>query len=222
MEWWSDYDREHNPLVVAARDDKWVLIDFQNRIQGQTYDHISYRTDSKGSYYQVFKKVGGLLRYGCVNARGEEFIPCKYDYITDANDGRFWCRIADKHALFDDKGNQLTDFEFKEVNVFHDGYASVKNIYGWGIIDASGKKITSMFYSFVDDFFRDHQYGDMNIFEYDLGDDGEPYASLDAEEEGIFRYGIASLNEVKGGRESIFVDTSGNKIILRQLGEPMV
>ena len=108
------------------------------------------------------------------NKNGKEIIPPKYNKIEDAGNGYF--KIYNRtgknfdyaYGLFSPSGEQLTEFKYREIGQFHNGFIKVrltpkyimkspgvqsKNTeHQWTFLDESGKNITDMVFEDAGDF----------------------------------------------------------------------
>lgn len=87
-------------------------------------------------------------RHGLIDKEGKFIIPPEYSGITYMGNGLyavsqdFYFTGSDEFsakAIFDNKGNRLTDFVFYEINTFNGGYASVSDETSTFFIDTNGK-----------------------------------------------------------------------------------
>lgn len=95
--------------------------------------------------------------YGFINGKGEEVIPCKYDYhygrigsfLIGFSEGLAPVEIDCKYSYIDRDGETAIPGEFDEAGMFDGGYAWVKKDGNWMIIDSSGEIIEETNYSYV-------------------------------------------------------------------------
>ena len=107
------------------------------------------------SCYTVTKQEDSLLEksptgdvrsmkffYGLLDANGKVVIPCKYDFLNWLNDTLIVLTIGGKgtsQALFNKKGEQLTDFAYMVIDKFYEGVAKARIGDKFGFLYPSGK-----------------------------------------------------------------------------------
>lgn len=122
--------REDNTAYVKTGTGEYALIDktgkvLENYTVDKAYDSDLAPEDGYLIYSTKKKKLG------VVNMKGEEILPAEFQEINYLGDGFFaagkpgkYSGVPVKLAIFDDKGNQLCDFNYYDVQKFKDGYAS--------------------------------------------------------------------------------------------------
>lgn len=87
-------------------------------------------------------------KWGYINTKGEEIIPCIYDYARDFSDGLACVCMGDKYGYIDKTGKEIIPFIYNGARSFEEGISVVENSYGkWGVIDKSGKTVVPFVYS---------------------------------------------------------------------------
>lgn len=109
-------------------------------------------------------------RFGMINRKGKEVVPCKYINMTGMIDGRFFAFDAETElaAMFDKKGKRLTDFKYKDIQYYSEGLYTVLVDNRYTFLDQKGDELFGMFEE-VSGFFegysmvkRDGKYGIIN------------------------------------------------------------
>jgi len=115
-----------------------------------------YRFISKyNGCYTVTKQEDSLLEksptgdvrsmkffYGLLDINGKVVIPCKYDFLNWLNDTLIVLTTGGKgtsQALFNKKGEQLTDFVYMVIDKFYEGVAKARIGDKFGFIYPNGK-----------------------------------------------------------------------------------
>lgn len=106
------------------------------------------------------------LRYGYINARGEEVIPCQYLYAQEFSEG--FASVAkekDTFAYIDKTGKPLTPFKYFYLEKFENGFGTARMMFnrkdprtGFDFqlretfIDKTGREVTEFKYRFASGF----------------------------------------------------------------------
>ncbi len=128
------------------------------------YYHISKYNDT----YTVTKNVDNIVGkspvgdvrsvksfYGLIDINGKFLIPCKYDYINWINDTLIDVTtggLGTSHALFNNKGKQLTGFEYRVFGNFIEGVAKARIGEKFGFIFPTGKIAIPIKFDYCEDF----------------------------------------------------------------------
>jgi hypothetical protein len=92
---------------------------------------------------------------GLVDSNGKFLIPCKYDYINWINDTLIDVTtggLGTSHALFNNKGKQLTGFEYMVFGKFIEGVAKARIGEKFGFIFPNGKVAIPIKFDYCEDF----------------------------------------------------------------------
>ncbi len=169
----TEYDsfevKENRKYIVGNyniyRDQKFVIDLSGVVINGVKYDAVYDYFDEAG-----FKKVTLNGKYGLIDKSGKQFIPPKYDYIYDFDDGFVKTKMYTGfilefsiYGLIDKKGREIVKPKYTDIGPFKDGFAIVGAAidnwyyYRYGLIDKNGKEIIAPnkydhFYDFVDNY----------------------------------------------------------------------
>lgn len=97
--------------------------------------------------------------YGVSDIFGNVIIPCEYHYINWLNDSLIdvstgWQEIT--HALFTQKGEQLTRFEFMSFGSFLDGIAKARIGNKFGFIYPNGKIAIPIIFDYCEEFNKNY------------------------------------------------------------------
>jgi hypothetical protein len=148
----ADNFRKDNTAFVLLSNRTYALINKKGTIIGK------YQLDKK--YDDVIKFKDGYIIYkddqtnkeGVINYKGEEIYKPEYNSITYLGDDLFAINdpalsetsVLDPSALYDNKGNQLTDYILYDLSSFHDGYTSATNSQYTYLIDTTGKEAADL------------------------------------------------------------------------------
>lgn len=100
------------------------------------YDHIFSRDDDL-----VVATVQIGDKYGLIDAKGKEIVPCKYDEIRSFCDGLARVKLNDKYGFIDRFGEEVIPCKYVDAEDFSDGLACVWNNNRRTVIDTTGKDI---------------------------------------------------------------------------------
>ena len=121
-------------------------------------------------------------KWGCVNIRGEEIIPLKYEKIeiNQVENPRIAAKLDGKWGFISETGEEITAFEYDDVEEFRSGRARVEKAGKYGFINTRGAVAVPLVYDDCEQRFmktyykdephvlpiwvkRDGKYGFMNI-----------------------------------------------------------
>ncbi|MBQ7097544.1 MAG: WG repeat-containing protein [Clostridia bacterium] len=114
------------------------------------YEDITFSGFSEGM--AAVKRNG---KWGFVNEKGVEVIPCEYLYVGDFSEGLAWVKNSMwECGYIDNKENFVIPLsnEFDVGEGFSHGFAAIKKGDLWGIIDKNANLIVKMQYLDVDKF----------------------------------------------------------------------
>jgi hypothetical protein len=83
-------------------------------------------------------------KYGYVNAKGEEQIAVKYDYIYSFENGLSVAKLNGFYGIINEKDEVVAPFnlDYPDMRGLRNGYATMKDYNGkWGAIDAKGQVV---------------------------------------------------------------------------------
>lgn len=133
--------------LVTVYDDKGKvgLVDaLGNEVVEYKYDNIEPFTDGVACV-----RLNG--KYGAINNKGEIIIPIEHDEgIGMFGDSISMCKVIDgkkKWAMYDFKGDCLTEFKYDEMINLYKGFAIVRNDELYGVIDKNGQEVIPLEYS---------------------------------------------------------------------------
>ena len=158
----------HDGLAIVKSNDKYGYINHSGEIV------IAPKFDFAGDFHDGLAKVeiyyiwGSLnpdnVKCGFINKAGEFFITQKdwFDYsYGDFHEGLCWIQNRiwfneneDKYGFIDKTGNVVIDFQYDQVEDFHDGLAIVKIDGKEGMIDKTGSIVIKPEYDFLG-YFHD-------------------------------------------------------------------
>ncbi|BBM82162.1 WG repeat-containing protein [Candidatus Uabimicrobium amorphum] len=97
----------------------------------------------------ALKLIGGVLKAGCYDTRGNKIIPFKYDLVAPERQGLMLVKLHNKHGYIDRNGNSVIKIEFDEAEPFSFGAACVKKDGKHGFIDRKGAYIVPLSYDYA-------------------------------------------------------------------------
>jgi len=96
-------------------------------------------------------------KWGCINVRGEEIAPLKFERI-EISQGENPCIAAvlnGKWGFIDDSGMEITKFAYDDVEQFRNSRARVKKNGKYGFINTKGVEVIPLMYDDCEQCFRD-------------------------------------------------------------------
>ena len=143
------------------RKSKWIFIDEHGEIAIPFVYNYAYNF-SDGL---AFVNLDG--RRILIDSTGNEVLPCSYDMVDWSLGGPIWAGNGEKYAMFDSKGNRLTEMEYDYIGQAHcvepmreheylhnnamdgDGPFIAQKNGKYGLIDKTGKEAVQFEYDFV-------------------------------------------------------------------------
>ena len=102
----------------------------QRELEASGYSYVGFLFDGLAVCH---KRIDGKLKYGFLNSRGIEVVPCIYDWASRHVDG---FAIVEKNGLYgfvNSKGKKITECEYDELNGFRTLLGESNPIYGVGV-----------------------------------------------------------------------------------------
>ena len=94
--------------------------------------------------------VSNYNKFGLIKSDGTYLIPATYDCIVKEGDF-FIVKLGGKYALFDLKGNKVTDFIYENISITNNGKFIVSKLVDerilYGLINNKGEKLLEIIYS---------------------------------------------------------------------------
>lgn len=164
---------ENRGIAILKETNEIVIIDDSLNI----IKHLGvYDLSLLGERYTIFPQMfsqyffGGLCaianngKWGLINSQGETVLKPKYDFIGGFTDYKMWgsltfgCAIVGKRidsnlkfSAINSDFDELTSFQFDEINLFKEGIASVRIGEKWGAINSFGQTIIPIEYNYIGD-----------------------------------------------------------------------
>ena len=93
--------------------------------------------------------------WGCINIRGEEIIPIKYEKveINQSENPRVAAKLNGKWGFVDENGKEITAFEYDDVEEFRNGRARVQKDGKYGFINNKGAMVIPLAYDNCESHF---------------------------------------------------------------------
>ena len=87
-------------------------------------------------------------KWGCINVRGEEIIPVKYEKIdvNQSENPRILAKLDGKWGFVNENGKEITAFEYDDIKEFRSSRARVKKDGKYGFIDTKGDTVIPLSY----------------------------------------------------------------------------
>ena len=172
---------------ISARKESWGMIDDKNNIiipfEYDTLGFTGLRKDNKitsrsesqmlydivGYFHKGIACVRQNDKWGYINKKIEEIIPCIYDEVNDFTfvdddypqyyfeDEMPHVSLNGKHGCYNRDGKLIIPCEFDMCWAFHDGLSAVRQNDKIGLYDLNGNQIIPCMY---DGFFHCHQQDD--------------------------------------------------------------
>ncbi|MCX7652590.1 MAG: WG repeat-containing protein [Bacteroidia bacterium] len=198
-------------LAIARVKDKWTLIevsgDKAKELFPPRYSNI------RGYISEDLIVVKENDRYGYINTKGEQIIPCQYEDALPFSEGLAPVAIGKKWGYIDKSGKEVIRPEYEKADMFVNGFARVQkddNHY-WGFINAKGELVVSPRYDEVGTFVNgiapvrtDKNWGCIN-------EKGELFIPLSYQE--IIRYPSVDVIAVKKDNKWGFLTFSGKELV---------
>jgi len=104
-------------------------------------------------------------KWGCINVKGEEIIPVKYEKIdiNQFENPRIAAKLDGKWGFISENGKEITAFEYDDVEEFHAGRARVKKEGKYGFINIQGAVVVPLEYDdceprFMKTYYKGDKY----------------------------------------------------------------
>jgi len=121
------------PTFKSGKKDKCALFNTYNvQITSYQYD-CGY-----GKFYNGISKVHKNGKYGYINYKGKEVVPCIYDHANDLSEGLIAVSKNGKSGFIDKSGKVQIPFIYSKTSSFSEGLAAVKKNGAVGYINKEG------------------------------------------------------------------------------------
>jgi hypothetical protein len=133
------------PAIIAVRNKKYALYSRDGKaLTSFEYDNIhpGFADAEKITFF----KRNNLT--GFIDMNGKEVIPPIHEAVTSIFKGIFWSVKSGRLALFNKKGEQLTDFKYSGLGYeeFKSGYAAVQIDDKLGFVNLKGQEVVPVKY----------------------------------------------------------------------------
>lgn len=120
-----------------------------------------YKTDDPLAAYSGFypyekgyATVGINKKYGFIDKKGRNVVPCKYSFVYTFHKGLAVVELGEKHGLVDTTGREVVPLKYDFIGSFEESdRAIVKLDHKWGFIDKNGKEIIPVIYEQAAHFY---------------------------------------------------------------------
>ncbi len=115
-------------------------------------------TEAVQKYEQLYPFKNGLAKvakdgkYGYIDYKGNEVIPCQYDGLTNFYGSIAVVKSGKLYGCLNHKGEEIIPCEYEFISNFSDGLAQVKKNNLYGLIDEKGKEIVPCEYETIANF----------------------------------------------------------------------
>lgn len=145
---------EDGTAYVCTGSGEYALIDKAGKVlESYTLDTKYDNPRSLQDGYLVYSNSKDT-KYGVINIKGEEILEQKYSEIRYLGNGLFAVKepgltsyedkMMAKEAIFDQKGEQLTDFSFYDFSPYYDGYCSATDDTTTFFVGLDGKEVDNL------------------------------------------------------------------------------
>lgn len=97
--------------------------------------------DELGEFSEGFAAVKKDGKWGFINTKGKDVIPCRYDGVYSFSEGFAMVENEDKYGFINTKGQEVIPCKYDNVGCFSEGFATVMKDGGWGFINTKGEEI---------------------------------------------------------------------------------
>lgn len=177
----------------------------------KTFSQVCIKYDSVGDFYDGVAVVSvDWNKYGVINTKGEEIVPCNYRSIKNCQDGMLLFNDDYKYGFLNTSGTIVVEAgKYEDINDFSCGLAGVKKDGKWGFINKKGEEVIPPTFEVVGVFAENlalvrvnRKYGYIDV----KGNFVIEPSFDDAEE---FSCGVAITTK---GNNDYVIDTKGNII----------
>ncbi|TAE73012.1 MAG: WG repeat-containing protein [Bacteroidetes bacterium] len=109
----------------------------------------SDKYDNKPEFINGFATVNLNGKYGVIDEKGKEIVPCKYEFVGTYIDGIAKIKMNNKIGLIDDKGKEIVPCKYDKISLFNKGLAKIELSEKCGYLNKEGKEILSPKYEAV-------------------------------------------------------------------------
>ncbi len=115
--------------------------------------------DSKTEFINGFATVNLNGKYGVIDEKGQEIVPCKYEFVGTYIDGLAKVKMNNKVGLIDEKGKELVSCRYDKISLFNKGLAKIELAEKCGYLNKQGKEVISpkyeaVNYNFIGKYFE--------------------------------------------------------------------
>lgn len=119
----------------------------------------SDKYDNKTEFINGFATVNLNGKYGVINEKGKEIVPCKYEFVGTYIDGIAKIKLNNKVGLIDEKGKEIVSPKYDKISLFNKGLAKIEIGEKCGYLNKEGKEIIApkyeaVNYNFIGKYFE--------------------------------------------------------------------
>lgn len=100
-------------------------------------------------------------KWGIINRRGEEIVPCIHNRLGGVDEGPAIIGIGKELWYIDETGKKVLPCNYNDVRDFREGLASIRKDDKWGFVDKTGKEIIPCIYYPIDIWIRNDDLPDI-------------------------------------------------------------
>lgn len=147
-------------IIILKKADGWYCFE---KSSGRKINEVPYEEVDDGRNLHASRDqfiddripVSRKGRWGYINKRGEEVIPCRFETMRRFSNGLCAVKMQGQYGCIDVHGTVVADFIYKSIDSFEEGVAWVENQQGlYGLINLKGEEITSCQYNCVGSFLH--------------------------------------------------------------------
>jgi hypothetical protein len=195
---------------IITKDEKYGLIDKKGKIVLKPkYERLSY-TKSPNILRLTKDKA-----YGLINTKGKSILKPIYDYgIEVINEGQhIIVNKNEKFALFDIKGNQITDFVYDRLRgKYHQNLIAFSIKDKWGYINEKGEVIIKPLYDYANSFDENHARVVLDKKDYLINKKGEKFTGLLVDQISSYQYSFNNDHKLLDLNSKMYYVKKDNKI----------
>jgi hypothetical protein len=150
-----DYIKDfHEGLAFFEKDEKLGVVNKMGEIIVEpSYDS---NTSTIMSFYEDgIARVCKNDKYGFIDKKGKEMIPCVYEDVKRVSEGLIGVKKDGKYGFVDKKGQVIIPFEYEDVTIFSEGLSAVEKDGKYGYINKKGETVIPFIYDYANPFEGD-------------------------------------------------------------------
>lgn len=107
-------------------------------------------------YKNGYATVGIKRKYGFIDKKGRNIVPCKYNFVYEFYKGLVVVELDGKHGLVDTAGREVVPLKYDFIGGFEESNRAIVKLNGkWGYIDKKGNEVIPVIYESSNQFYED-------------------------------------------------------------------